>query len=150
MDFWGFIATQLGSSRLKINAGANTIHQLLDQDSDHRQYLKDIITQSYKRSRCHHLHAPINVNYVLDILGETAFELQGKHCDDLLDIELLEEIAWHIDERYAQHIDTGTLDTTESGKRESGKRESGKRESGKKADVLSLPRAKIRRANARH
>lgn len=131
LDFWIFIDSKLGSSRLKINARANSIHEVLARGSDHPQYLKDVITQSYKRSQCHHLQAPINVNYVLDILGETAFELQGKQCDDLLDIELLEEVAWHIDERYGQSIEVQLT------------------ESSPKADVVSLPRAKIKRANSR-
>lgn len=134
MDFWLFIASQLGSSRLKINAHATSIHQVLDKGSDHQQYLKNIITQSYKRGRCHHLNAAINVNHVLDVLGETAFDLQGKHCDDLFDIELLEEIAWLIGERYAQHIEIQILEPVKPTKA---------------AQVVSLPSAKIKRANAR-
>lgn len=134
IEFWVFIASKLGSSRLKIDTQASSIHDLLAQGSDHPQYLKGVITQSYKRSQCHHLRAPINVNYVLDILGETAFELQGKECDDLFDIELLEEIAWHIDERYAQNIEIKTTDQPDSPN---------------KADVVSLPSAKIKRANSR-
>jgi len=41
---------------------------------------------------------------VLDILGETAYELEQKQQDDLYDIEFLEEIALHISERYSHCI----------------------------------------------
>lgn len=103
-DFWLFIGDQLGDSRLKINRNAKTIHQFLAGSSDHFPYLRSAIIQSYKRSQCHHLGAPINLISVLDILGETAYELQGDQQDDLLDIELLEEIAWHIGERFKATI----------------------------------------------
>jgi len=134
IEFWLFIGSELGSSRLKLNSHAESIHQVLDKGSDHQHYLKNIITQSYKRSRCNHLRAPININHVLDVLGETAYELQGKRCDDLMDIELLEEIAWHIGERYERHLNIPTQNHTKDDR---------------KAEVLSLPNAKIRRANIR-
>jgi len=132
MAFWQFMACELGSSRLRINNSAKSIREFIHTGSDHKNYLRDVIQQSYKRSHCHHLKAPINIDIVLDILGETAYDLQGKSCDDLLDIELLEEIAWHIGERFSQHIELPS-----------------KAQKSKTADVVSLPGAKIRRANSR-
>lgn len=100
VDFWQSIASELGSSRLRINTKAPSIRYFIDGNSDPKDYLKNAIEQSYKRSNCHHLRDTIDLNAVLDVLGETAYQLQGLEADDLLDIELLEEIAWIISERY--------------------------------------------------
>lgn len=135
IDFWCFIATELGNSRLRVNAKANSINEFLDQRSDHKEYLKSVIRRSYKLGQCQHLRSPINVNHVLDLLGEAAYQLKGKRCDDLLDIELLEEIAWHISGRFAhlvQNIEpiTQIKDTSTS-------------------NIVSFHSAKTRRANRR-
>lgn len=132
IDFWLFIANELGSSRLKINTQASSIHRLIDTSSDHNEFLRDAIKLSYRRSRCHHLKGAINLESVLDILGETAFELQGQQRDDLFDIELLEEIAWLISQRYGHVLG---IETQQSSKTHA-------------ARIVSFPAAKIRRANA--
>jgi len=104
IGFWQLVASELGSSRLKINDKTNSIQHLVDCNSDPKDYLKKAIQQSYKRSNCHHLRDTVDLNAVLDVLGETAYTLQNQHADDLLDIELLEEIAWLISERYPNHL----------------------------------------------
>ena len=98
-DFWHFIATQMGSSHLRINVNAKSIHEFV---SDESTFLRDIVRATYTRSQCYTLHSKLDINIVLDTLGEHAFSLKGSLSDDLLDIELLEEIAWHINERYRQ------------------------------------------------
>ncbi len=130
-DFWRTIANELGSSRLKINARATSIHKFIDRNSDHKEYLRQAIQQSYKRSHCNHLRDTINLESVLDILGEIAFELQGAQADDLLDIELLEEIAWLIGERFQLALPVQENSTQSQ------------------VQVVSLDKAKIRRANLR-
>lgn len=105
LEFWLVAAQELGDARLKINPHAKSVKRLLAANSDHREFLSAIVQQSYQRSRCQHLRDAINLNTVLDILGETAYSLKGQQADDLLDIELLEELAWIISQRYLQHID---------------------------------------------
>jgi len=133
MDFWLTIASGLGNSRLKLNRKASSIHRFIDQNSDHKDYLRQAIQQSYKLSRCSHLRDPIDLNCVLDILGEIAFELEGARADDLLDIELLEEIAWLIGERFQQSLE---LDVTHDDQATTGSK------------VISLDKVRIKRANS--
>jgi len=137
--FWQFIASELGSSRLKVNPKASSIQRFVDRSSDPKDYLKNAIHQSYKLSNCHHLKDVINLNAVLDVLGETAHQLQGQKADDLLDIELLEEIAWLISERYIDIIDLGQNVATEKSTTLP-----------KRAAVISLSKAKIVKANSRY
>lgn len=139
-DFWRFIGEQLGDARLSINHQAHTIHQLIDPCSDHPPYLREAITQSYKRSRCHHLGADINLIAVLDVLGEIAYQLQGKSLDDLLDIELLEEIAWHISERFGEALQT-QLKASQQGKNHAQDGLS------RPAQVIALSKVRIKRLN---
>ncbi|MBX2848496.1 MAG: hypothetical protein KTR16_09250 [Acidiferrobacterales bacterium] len=131
-QFWSYIAHQLGSSRLKIISDAADIHGLIDSNADIEDYLKNAIKESYKRSQCNNLRNPVSLDAVLDILGEIAFSLRNNHLDDLLDIELLEEIAWHIDNRYRQYLD---LDPEPS--------------QSHKGQLISFPQYKIRIANIR-
>ncbi|GHA00726.1 hypothetical protein GCM10008090_07140 [Arenicella chitinivorans] len=105
LEFWLVAAQELGDARLKINPNAQSAKQLLAANSDHREFLPKILLQSYQRSRCQHLRDTINLNVVLDVLGETAYSLKGQQADDLLDIELLEELAWIISQRYLHHLD---------------------------------------------
>jgi len=139
--FWQFIASEIGSSRLKINEKADSIKSLIDDSSDPKEYLKNIILQSYKRNKCNHLRDTIDLNSILDILGETAFELQGQQADDLLDIELLEEIAWLLCERY-QHV----LNLPENELQNAGSsKEADSKRNG--ARVISLSKTKIIKSN---
>ena len=157
-DFWHLVANELGTSRLRINPSAKTIHEFLDRDSDAREYLQAAIRKSYKLSRCQHLASPISIDCVLDILGETAYALQGDQRDDLFDIELLEEIAWHISNRYLPYLDcehaageVDRSDPTGTGLGKNGPGEGlGKRPGIKgTAQIVSFPYYKIRRANSR-
>jgi hypothetical protein len=136
--FWLRVANELGTSRLRIDKLANSIHQFLDKDSDSKLYLRDLIKKSYKLSRCQHLASPISLEVVLDLLGETAHKLRGDQRDDLFDIELLEEIAWHINDRYWPEIQSLLpCDENDDGAKTS-------------AQILSFPNFKIRRANNRN
>ena len=133
-SFWWTIASELGNSRIKINPKAESIKQFLKSDSDHKDFLRKLIQQSYKRCHCYHLNARFDVNVALDLLGETFFTLTGNKEDDLLDIELLEEVAWIINQHYPQHIEMPlsmlTQDNSEHSK-----------------SVISLSDQKILRAN---
>jgi hypothetical protein len=104
-EFWQTIAAEMGDSRLKINANAESIRTFLDAEGDHRSFLRTLIHQSYKRCHCYHLHARFDVNIALDMLGETNYHLQNAREDDLLDVELLEEIAWLVNEHYFHLIE---------------------------------------------
>jgi hypothetical protein len=112
-----------------------------------------LIQQSYKRCRCYHLNARFDVNVALDILGETSYTLQGNKEDDLMDIELLEEIAWLINQHYGQAIEMP--DSMLAYEHSEGRGEerdlcqlsSNKLGSSKAGPVISLSKLKIRRAN---
>jgi len=123
----------MGSSHLRININAKSIHNFISPDSN---FLRHIIRDSYTQSGCYNLHSNLDMNAVLDILGEHAYNLKGKLSDDLLDIELLEEIAWHIGERYTQ-----CLNLTDETKKRQTKKSSN--------NIIDLPSRKIRRANAK-
>ena len=123
----------MGNIGLAINQNAMSINEFVSPESD---FLRDIIRASYTRSRCYHLHSTININEVLDILGERAYQLNNQQSNghpsgDLLDIELLEEIAWHINERFINFVN---LPTRKNINRSS-------------AQVINLPSVRIRRAN---
>ena len=137
VEFWRFIARNLGNSQCLLNPHANHIKDFLASNSDHRGFLKDVVAQSYLRCGCHHLKDSLDVNVVLDVLGETAFSLKGAHADDLLDIELLEEICWLICQHYPSHIEAPELPSVLINSKKEGDR----------APIVSLHNVKIRIAN---
>ena len=135
--FWRRVGEDLGNSRIRIFDSAKTIHEFVDKDSDCKSYLLELIKKSYKLSKCKHLGSPLALDLVLDLLGETAYQLQGDQTDDLFDIELLEEIAWHISSRYTAQISSimkisvqGSSNTAQG-------------------QVVSFPNYKIRRSNSK-
>ena len=140
LEFWLLVANELGTSRLHIDAEAKSIKSFVHRNSDAPQYLHEAIRKSYKLSACQHLSSPICLESVLDILGETAYALQGEQADDLLDIELLEEIVWIISNRYAEQISI-LLDSGQNSE-QAGK---ATKPQGK---LVSFPNYKIRKANA--
>ncbi len=147
-EFWCTIASELGNSRLKVDRKAQSIRYFLALESDHRAFLRTLIHQSYKRCHCYHLNAPIDVNIVLDLLGETNHTLQGSKEDDLLDIELLEEIAWLVSRHYHQLIEMPTSmlpdQTCFSDKSPS---QASSRSSTNTNQIVSISGMKIRKAN---
>jgi len=147
-EFWQTIASGLGNSRVKINRKAESIKNFLDPESDHKDFIRILIQQSYKRCCCYHLNARFDVNVALDMLGETSYTLQGNKEDDLMDIELLEEIAWLINQHYGQAIQMpdSMLSDNHSGAK-CQEKESCQLSSSKAGPVISLSKLKIRRAN---
>jgi len=123
----------MGSSHLRINVNAKSIHDFVSPDSE---FLREIVRNSYSRSHCYNLNSMLDMNTVLDILGEQAYGLRGDVSDDLLDIELLEEIAWHIGERYSHCLEIKKLP-----------REGRKRRYFN--NVIDFPARKIKQANAK-
>ena len=136
-EFWRRVAADLGNSRIRIFDSAKTIHEFVDKDSDCKSYLHELIKKSYKLSKCKHLGSPLALELVLDLLGETAYQLQGDQRDDLFDIELLEEIAWHISGRYTAQINA----IMKINRQETSKRTGGQ--------VVSFPNYKIWRSNTK-
>ena len=134
--FWQNVANEVGSSRLKLNLNAKSINDLIAANSDAKKFLHQAIKDTYRLSRCHNLYSPIDLDAVLDILGQIAFDLRDAEKDDLFDIELLEEIAWHVSLVYpkgaTKEMDNDSTDT-----------------SSKKSCVISFPEYKIRQANSR-
>ena len=150
--FWQTIANELGNSRIKINAQAESIKQFLQADSDHKEFLRKLIHQSYKRCRCYHLNARFDVNIALDVLGETSFNLKGSKEDDLLDIELLEEIAWLISQHYGHKVNMPKSLLINSSELSDDHTNIVATESQVKAKtpIISLSKRKIRLANRNH
>lgn len=143
ISFWQFIAKELGNSRLKVNTAADSIHDFIVTGGEQKAYLRDAIKHSYKTNQCHHLGSNICLTSVLDILGEAAYQLQSNKQDDLFDIELLEEIAWLISQRFADHFET-----KKNAHAMNSAKLSNKTNRALSNNVTSLPKAKIRRANA--
>jgi len=148
LEFWLAVANDLGNARLWVNKNATNIHELFVHDNDNRAYLRDIIKKSYTLSHCQHLNSGIDLETVLDLLGATAYKLQGDQRDDLFDIELLEEIVWHINSHHSIHVAA----IVEKTRLEQDKaRQDINAKSSKfrnKARILSFPNFKIRRANS--
>ena len=134
-EFWRRVAADLGNSRIRISDCAKTIHEFIDRDSDCKRYLLELIKKSYKLSKCQHLGSPLRLELVLDLLGETAYQLQDDQTDDLFDIELLEEIAWHISSRYSSMIKSILENNTAKTSKHS------------QAQIVSFPNYKIWRSN---
>ena len=143
IEFWLAIASELGTSRLRLNPEARNINELFDRNSDAQLYLQTIIKRSYKANRCQHLRSSISLASILDLLGETAYQLKGEQADDLMDIELLEEIAWLSCNRYTlqlqQLISEQPADEPDH--------KTGKIKS-VRSRVVSFPNYKIRKANS--
>ncbi|MFT6408549.1 MAG: hypothetical protein ACJAQ6_001969 [Arenicella sp.] len=148
-EFWQTISSELGNSRFKINTKAESIKYFLAAESDHKDFFRVLIRQTYKRCHCYHLNARFDVNVALDVLGETSYTLQGTKEDDLMDIELLEEIAWLINQHYgyaikmpksmlADHPNSASDNSTSN---------SNNVNRGKTGPVFSMSKLKIRRAN---
>ncbi len=104
IDFWVSASNEIGDHRLAINASAKRLEELFIPTVVHAEHLKELVTHSLEQ-RSGKLTQIINVNALLDALGETAFKLRKTAADDLFDIELLEEIAWHISEHYPHLIE---------------------------------------------
>ena len=121
----------MGNVRIQLNDNASSINDFIHPDS---HFIKEIIRESYTQSKCYHLESSVNVNKILDILGQHAYQLNENLAADLLDIEFLEEIAWHISERFINHIDLS---------------QESKRYNKTTAHIISFPAAKIRKANSR-
>lgn len=133
LDFWLFIASQLGTARLHLYAEATSFSQLFIQPSDPQHHLRRAIEQSYHASGCRSFRSPVDLFTALDALGEAAYQLRGNQADDLLDIELLEEIAWLITTHFGYLL---TLPEHEHGQQN-------------RSQVVSLANVRISRANSR-
>jgi hypothetical protein len=134
-EFWRRVAADLGNSRVRTSESAKTIHEFIDKDSDCKPYLIELITKSYKLSKCQHLGSSLRLELVLDLLGKTAYQLQDNQTDDLFDIELLEEIAWHISSRYSSQIKVILENNTPQTSKHL------------QAQIVSFPNYKIKRSN---
>lgn len=144
------ISNELGNARLVLNPKAKNIGGFIHRRSDVQSYLHDTIRKSFKLSRCQNLSEPIDLAVVYDLLGEAAYKLQRQDNCDLFDIELLEEVAWLIADRYSLHVaEMVEMDAQRSGREKLHYERAHKRpKPNKKAAIVSFPRFKIRKANA--
>jgi hypothetical protein len=141
LDFWVSITEHLGDAHGVIDPKTKTTQALFSSFDDQLGLLKNVILESYALNKCHHIKSPLNVNTVLDILGSKAFELHLKQADDLLDIELLEEICWLICQHFSHLIEIPVFNR----RREMDESNLGNTS----ANIISLPKTKIRIANSK-
>ncbi len=109
LDFWSVISDEIGDHRLEINSSARCADELFPKTSVHPEHLKNLVLGSLKKQH-DHLDQAIDLTNLLDELGRSAWELRQNGSDDLFDIELLEEIAWHIGTRYPYLIEMPRID----------------------------------------
>ena len=109
LQFWTYICQQIGNNRLELNLSAKSLQDLFIKDSIHPEHLKKLVTNSLKNKQGT-LDQKINLHQLLDDLGLTAYTLRQGDADDLFDIELLEEIAWHISERFSRLFPPNAID----------------------------------------
>lgn len=98
------MSTHIGDARLLLNKNAKTLNGFINKYSDVRTYLHVAINESYKRSKCKNLDSPVSLEVILDVLGETAYQLEKNHTGDLFDIEFLEEIIFLACDYYPDQI----------------------------------------------
>lgn len=108
LQFWTYISQQIGNNRLELNLSAKSLQDLFIKGSIHPEHLKKLVTNSLKNKQGT-LDQKINLHQLLDDLGLTAYTLRQGDADDLFDIELLEEIAWHISERFSRSLTPKTV-----------------------------------------
>ena len=111
LQFWTYISQQIGNNRLELNVSAKNLQDLFIKDSIYPEHLKKLITNSLDNKQST-LDQKINLHKLLDDMGLTAYTLRQRDADDLFDIELLEEIAWHISERFSLLFPPQTIDKT--------------------------------------
>lgn len=99
-DVWCFLSEQIGECRLLVKRNANNLNAFLKAQENNPGFMRQLITETYKRNQCANLDSSISIEIMFDVLGEKAAELKQTQKDDLADIELLEEIGWHLQQRY--------------------------------------------------
>ena len=103
LEFWVVMSEGLGNNRLEFNAKASVINELFLSDCLYQEHIKSLV-QNTLADKHKPLTQSIDINHVLDELGEAAYSLRQDQADDLYEIELLEEIAWHISEQYGHLV----------------------------------------------
>lgn len=103
IELWDYLSYEIGNSRLPLNKSALTISEL-SQDQNSPEFIKELLKQCYIKNHCRNLTSPVNIETILDCLGESAYHLRDNQKDDLMHIELLEEMAWHIVKSYGHLI----------------------------------------------
>ncbi|MCH2189795.1 MAG: hypothetical protein MK188_02570 [Gammaproteobacteria bacterium] len=103
LGFWIVMSEGIGNNRLELNPKAKAIDEMFLSDNLYQEHIK-LLIQNTLNDKSKSLKQPIDINQVLDALGETAYSLRQNQADDLYEIELLEEIAWHINEKYGHLV----------------------------------------------
>lgn len=106
-SFWVGIERLLGDSNIVLEIDAQNIKDFIIHTKQAHEFSKDLIQRSYRASNCTNLGSPIDLNKVLDIMGEIVWTMRLDSNDDLLSVELLEEIALHISTYHPEQIDYG-------------------------------------------
>ena len=110
---WCFLSEQIGECHLAVNNSATSLNDfLLPQQG----FIKQVMQEVYKRNQCSNLNSLLNIDTTFDVLGEKAAELKQTKKDDLADIELLEEIGWHLQQRYLLNKKTNQKKDNETAK----------------------------------
>lgn len=99
-EVWCFLSEQIGECRLPVQQNAKNLSDFLLMQEGNPGFMKQLIKQVYKRNKCSNLNSTLNIEITFDVLGEKSAELKQTRKDDLTDIELLEEIGWHLQQRY--------------------------------------------------
>jgi len=107
-DFWGTVCDQIGDHRISINSSAESKQDLLDAESLHPEFVKELVYACFERSQKSKNHR-VDFCALLDHMGSLAYCMRESYSDDLLDIELLEEIAWVINTHFPYCIDSSVL-----------------------------------------
>lgn len=135
--FWSTIGADLPEGMLVLRDRPKSTEALFATRSNHSDLLREVILGSYAACKCDTVDDAIDINTVLDLMGDAAFNRQMHNTDDLLDIEMLEEIAYLICLHFGSQIvypQSRYLDKTDTNKFE-------------KSSVVSIEKAKIHFAN---
>jgi len=103
-EFWLSMQNLVGESSITLETQASTIKEFIDNTKQPFSFSQELIIRSYKASDCVNLESNIDLNSVLDVMGDIAWNLKLNSNDDLMSVELLEEIAHYISTLYKEQI----------------------------------------------
>lgn len=124
----------MGQNSLLINPLAEHLSGLFDRNSQHGELEREVILKSYDYCQCNSVNDRISVTQVLDLVGEIAYKKQLHNQDDLMDIKLLEEIGFHLQNLFGEQVQFPEARISNQSNQS-------------KARVVSLEKAKILFAN---
>ena len=108
-DFWLTMSCLAGDTRLTMDAKADTLGEFISDQEEY--FIRQLMTTVYSCSKCSSIYSHIDLRCVFDALGESGLHMRQTDSDDLLNVELLEEIAWLTTQYFPQQVQQQVIDS---------------------------------------